>query len=108
MAQSLADYCTLVDASEKFKVSVSTLRIHIRAKGLPAVKILGRVNVANEDLEKHFAPKPIATKQETADDWVQRMLDKAPPLNAEQRDAIVSAFAPAIEGNTDHNGFRLD
>jgi hypothetical protein len=98
MAFSLANYIDLPAAVEQSGYGLSTLRRHINAGHIPAVKIKGRVYVKLEDLDAFVAPQPMITADATLKDWAERMAAKAPAFRPEQRDVIVSAFASALGG----------
>ncbi|TFC32900.1 DNA-binding protein [Cryobacterium sp. MDB1-18-2] len=98
MAFSLANYIDLPAAVEQSGYGFSTLRRHIKAGHIPAVKIKGRVYVTPEDLDAFVAPEPMITADATLKDWAERMAAKAPAFRPEQRDVIVSAFTSALAG----------
>lgn len=85
-------------AASQSRYGVSTLRRHIKAGHIPAVKIKGRVYVNSVDLEAFMAPEPMLIADATLKDWAVRMAAKAPAFRPEQRDVILSAFTSALEG----------
>jgi len=92
---------TLIDlpaAVERSGYGLSTLRRHITAGHIAAVKIKGRVFVRPTDLDDFVAPQPVRVTDATLHDWAVRMADKAPAFRPEQRNVIVSAFASALKG----------
>ncbi|SEO12469.1 helix-turn-helix domain-containing protein [Cryobacterium luteum] len=95
---SLIDFLDLPAASERSNYGVSTIRRHIKAGLIPAVKIKGRVYVKPEDLDAFVAPAPIVVADTTLKDWAARMAAKAPAFRPEQRDVIVSAFTSSLRG----------
>lgn len=98
MAHSSATLIDLPAAVADSNHGMSTLRRHIKAGHLPAVKIKGRVYVRREDLDAFVAPVPVAVADNSLVEWAERMAAKAPAFRPEQRDVIVSAFASALRG----------
>jgi hypothetical protein len=98
MAISSSAYIDLATAIEQFPIGSSTLRNHIKAGHVAAVKIRGKVHVKPEDLDAFLSPTPILVADGTLKDWAERMAAKAPAFRPEQRDIIVSAFNSALGG----------
>jgi len=93
-----ANLIDLPTAVERSEYGLSTLRRHIKAGNIPAVKMKGRIYVNPVDLEAFIAPEPMIVADDTLEDWAQRMADKAPAFRPEQRDLILSAFASSLGG----------
>lgn len=93
-----ANFIDLPAASERVECGLSTLRRHIKAGHIPAVKIKGRVYVRPEDLDAFIIPQPMIVADATLKDWAKRMAAKAPVFRPDQRDVIVSAFTSALGG----------
>lgn len=85
-------------AVERSGYGLSTLRRHIAAGHIAAVKMKGRVFIRPEDLDAFVAPEPVRVTDASLHDWAVRMAAKAPAFRPEQRDIIVSAFASALGG----------
>ena len=98
MASSSIEYIDLATAIERFEIGNSTLRHHIKAGHVAAVKIRGKVHVKPEDLDAFLSPTPFLVADGTLKDWAERMAAKAPAFRPEQRDIIVSAFTAALAG----------
>lgn len=92
---------TLIDlqaAAARSDYGLSTLRRHIRAGAIPAVKVKGRIYLRPEDLDAFTAPEPVHVPDLALQDWAARMAAKAPVFRPEQRSIIMSAFASALGG----------
>ncbi|MBN8423122.1 helix-turn-helix domain-containing protein [Microbacterium esteraromaticum] len=92
---------TLIDlqtAATRSDYGLSTLRRHIRAGTIPAVKVKGRIYLRPEDLDTFTAPEPVHVPDSALQDWAARMAATAPAFRPEQRNIIMSAFASALGG----------
>lgn len=98
MSIATSNLIELAEAAERSGYGLSTLRRHVKAGGLAAVKIKGRLFVAPEDLDSFAAPQPVSVSNSSLEDWVERMVAKAPPFRPEQRSLILSVFATAVGG----------
>jgi hypothetical protein len=98
MSTASTNFLDLSAAAVHSTYGLSTIRRHIKAGNIPAVKIKGRVYVKPEDLDAFVAPEPMVVADATLKDWAQRMAAKAPAFRPEQRDVIVSAFTSALRG----------
>lgn len=98
MVQSSAGFVDVYAGAKRIGYGLSTVRRHITAGNIPAVKIKGRVYVKPEDLDAFVAPQPMIVADATLEDWAVRMAAKAPAFRPEQRDVIVSAFTSALGG----------
>jgi excisionase family DNA binding protein len=92
---------TLKEAAAHSGVSLSTINRYIADGKLPAYKMRGKNYVTPGDLEAAFGPVPvIPTSSGVTDEglraWAERVAATAPPLRAEQRDIIISAFSTAL------------
>lgn len=85
-------------AASHSRYGISTLRRHIRAGHIPAVKIKGRVYINSADLDSFTAPEPMLVADATLRDWAERMAANAPAFRPEQRDVILFAFTSSLRG----------
>jgi hypothetical protein len=98
MAYSTTSHIDLPACVERSGYGLSTLRRHVKAGNLPAVKIKGRVYIRPEDLDAFVAPDPMVVVDASLQEWAERMAAKAPAFRPEQRQVILSAFASALGG----------
>ncbi|WIB34431.1 DNA-binding protein [Curtobacterium sp. MCSS17_005] len=98
MATTTPEYIDLATAGTRSDMSTSLLRYYIRTSRLPAVKIRGKVHVAQADLDEFLAPKPLRVDDGTLRAWAEKVAAKAPPLRPEQVDLIVSTFSSVLKG----------
>lgn len=80
---------SLATLSERFDVPVSTLRWYIREGRLPAVKIGGRIKVAEDDALALLAPVTPTGRTSAA---IAAIVDAAPTLSDAQREALAVAL----------------
>jgi hypothetical protein len=92
------EYLDLPAAVERSEYGLSTIRRHIKAGSIPAVKIKGRIYIKPTDLDAFVAPEPVVIPDDTLKAWAERMASKAPAFRPEQRDIILSAFASTLGG----------
>jgi len=98
MSLNTAKFIDLPAAVERSGYGMSTLRRHISAGHLAAVKVKGRVFVRPADLDAFVAPQPVRVTDASLHDWAVRMAEKAPAFRPEQRNVIMSAFASSLKG----------
>lgn len=98
MSIATSNLIELAEAAVRSGYGLSTLRRHIKMGDLAAVKIKGRLFVASDDLDTFAAPQPVGVSDASLEDWVERMVAKAPPFRPEQRTLIISVFATALGG----------
>jgi hypothetical protein len=73
MPAASANLIDLPAAVERSGYGLSTLRRHIKAGQIPAVKIKGRVHIKPVDLDAFVAPEPMIVADATLKDWAERM-----------------------------------
>lgn len=92
-------------AAERCNRSVDTLRRHIKAGRLPAVREGGKLYVKPEDLDSALS-EDRGQVSDTAElkAWAQRKAAEAPPLNREQISIIMAAFSTVLDTKQGHEG----
>ena len=85
------------EASDLGYGAPSTLRGHIAAGRLPAVRVGGGLRIRRADLEAFAAPVRPRSTDAAIDAAVAALVAAAPPLTVDQLDTVTTAFGAAVK-----------